>query len=231
MADAVAFAHANGVVHRDLKPENTMLGDYGEVLVMDWGLARISPDFPNADSVSQSDVMGGTPAYMAPEMATGPIEKVTTASDIYLLGAMLYEVIEGRTPHSGSTVMACLFAAAKNKIPQPEHPGELAEIAFRAMATDPKDRYPTVQAFQDAIRDYQSHSESIVLTESAASSLAQAREQDDYDLYSRAMYGFQEAVSMWSGNQRAKSLLSGIAGGLRQLGFGAWRLRTGSFAA
>ena len=75
VADAVAFAHANGVIHRDLKPENMMLGDYGEVLVMDWGLARISPDFPNASSVSQSDVMGGTPPYMAPEMATGPIER------------------------------------------------------------------------------------------------------------------------------------------------------------
>ena len=208
VADAVAFAHANGVVHRDLKPENTMLGDYGEVLVMDWGLARISADFPNANSVSQSDVMGGTPAYMAPEMATGPIERVTIASDIYLLGAMLYEIVEGRTPHSGSTVMACLFAAAKNKISPPKQPGELSDIALKAMATEPKDRYATVRDFQDAIRQYQSHSESIVLTDNAAINLDKAREQDDYDLYSRSMYGFQEAVSMWSGNQRAHSLLS-----------------------
>lgn len=208
VADAVAFAHANGVVHRDLKPENTMLGDYGEVLVMDWGLARISPEFPNADSVSQSDVMGGTPAYMAPEMATGPIEKVTIASDIYLLGAMLYEIIEGRTPHSGSTVMACLFAAAKNKIPPPKNPGELTDIALKAMATEPADRYATARDFQDALRLYQSHSESIVLTDSAAKSLGEARERDDYDLFSRAMYGFQEAVTMWSGNRRAKEMLS-----------------------
>ncbi len=208
VADAVAFAHANGVVHRDLKPENTMLGDFGEVLVMDWGLARISPDFPNADSVSQSDVMGGTPAYMAPEMATGPIEKVTIASDIYLLGAMLYEIIEGRTPHTGSTVMACLFAAAKNKIPPPKNPGELSDIALKAMATDPADRYASAREFQEALRVYQSHSESIVLTDSAAKSLAEARDKDDYDLFSRAMYGFQEAVTMWSGNRRAKELLS-----------------------
>ena len=208
VADAVAFAHANGVVHRDLKPENTMLGDYGEVLVMDWGLARISPDFPNADSVSQSDVMGGTPAYMAPEMATGPIEKITIASDIYLLGAMLYEIVEGRTPHSGSTVMACLFAAAKNKVPPPKNPGELTDIALKAMATNPEDRYADVRALQAAIREYQSHSESIVLTESAMANLSEAREKDDYDLFSRAMYGFQEAVSMWSGNTRARSLLS-----------------------
>ena len=64
VADAVAFAHANGVLHRDLKPENVMLGDFGEVLLMDWGLARISAEFPNADAVSQSDVMGGTPGLM-----------------------------------------------------------------------------------------------------------------------------------------------------------------------
>ena len=208
VADAVAFAHANGVVHRDLKPENTMLGDFGEVLVMDWGLARISPEFPNADSVSQSDVMGGTPAYMAPEMATGPIEKVTIASDIYLLGAILFEVIEGRTPHTGSTVMACLFAAAKNKIRPSEGSGELTEVALKAMATKPVDRYQTVQEFQAAIRQYQSHSESIVLTDSAAQNLTLAHESDDYDLFSRAMYGFQEALTMWSANRRAESLLS-----------------------
>jgi len=208
VADAVAFAHANGVVHRDLKPENTMLGDYGEVLVMDWGLARISPEFPNADSVSQSDVMGGTPAYMAPEMATGPIEKVTIASDIYLLGAILYEAITGRTPHSGSTVMACLFAAAKNKIRTSEESGELMEIALRAMATKPGDRYQSVQEFQAAIRQYQSHSESIVLTDSAAQNLTLAQESDDYELFSRAMYGFQEAIAMWSDNRRAVGLLS-----------------------
>ena len=208
VADAVAFAHANGVIHRDLKPENTMLGDFGEVLLMDWGLARISPEFPNADSVSQSDVMGGTPAYMAPEMATGPIEKVTIASDIYLLGAILFEVIEGRTPHTGSTVMACLFAAAKNKIRPSQDAGELTDIALKAMATNPEDRYLSVQEFQEAIRQYQSHSESIVLTESAAQNLASARESDDYDLFSRALYGFQEALTMWSGNRRAESLLS-----------------------
>jgi len=120
VADAVAFAHANGVLHRDLKPENVMLGEYGEVLVMDWGLARISPEFPNADSVTQSDVMGGTPAYMAPEMATGPIDEITVRSDVYLLGAILYEIMTDRPPHTGKTVMACLcFRQQKIRLLRP----------------------------------------------------------------------------------------------------------------
>ena len=208
VADAVAFAHANGVLHRDLKPENVMLGDFGEVLVMDWGLARISPEFPSADAVSQSDVMGGTPAYMAPEMATGPIEQITTASDIYLLGAILFECITGKPPHTGKTVMACLFAAAKNKIDPHEHSGELLEIGMKAMATQPADRYATVQAFQAALRLYQSHSESVLLTDSAANSMSQALETEEYDLYSRAIYGFEEALSLWDGNERAQELLA-----------------------
>ena len=207
-ADAVAFAHDNGVIHRDLKPENIMLGDYGEVLVMDWGLARISPDFPNAASVSQSDVMGGTPAYMSPEMATGPIELVTPASDVYLLGAMLYEIVTGKTPHTGKTVMACLMAAAKNQIPVVETPNELSEIALHAMATKPAERYQTVKEFQTAVRQYQSHSESILLTDSSEKKLNAAKSSGDYDLFSRALYGFEEALALWNDNKRAGSLLS-----------------------
>lgn len=216
VADAIAFAHANGVLHRDLKPENIMLGDYGEVLVMDWGLARISADFPNADAVSQSDVMGGTPAYMAPEMATGPVETITTASDIYLLGAILFEIITGRPPHSGNTVMACLFAAAKNTFVETAVTGELMDIAMRAMATKPADRYATVQEFQAAIRLYQSHSESVLLTENASRNLQAAIESDDYDLYSRSLYGFQEALSLWPGNERAQDLLEKSRGAYAQ---------------
>ena len=208
VADAVAFAHANGVVHRDLKPENVMLGDFGEVLVMDWGLARISPDFPNAESVSQSDAMGGTPAYMAPEMAMGPVEKITAASDIYLLGAILFEIVTGRPPHSGKTVIQCLRAVSENRIVETEHKGELVDIARRAMATQPLDRYPTVQAFQEAIRQYQSHAESIALTDRAEQNLALADEQDAYDVYAQVVYGLGEALELWPGNERATQILS-----------------------
>lgn len=207
VADAVAFAHDRGVIHRDLKPENVMLGDYGEVLVMDWGLARISPEFVHKDAVFQVDSLGGTPAYMAPEMARGPIEAINRTSDIYLLGAILYEIIGGQPPHSGKDVMQCLMAASQNRIDAIRYDGELKDLAFKAMATRPEDRYATVKEFQEAVRLYQSHSESLVLTAHAGQNLRKAREANDYQLFARALYGFQESLTLWDANQRAKVLL------------------------
>jgi WD40 repeat protein len=208
VADAVAFAHAHGVVHRDLKPENVMLGDYGEVLVMDWGLARITTTFANADAIFQADSLGGTPAYMAPEMARGPVDNINFLSDIYLLGAMLYEIIGGQPPHSGRDVMQCLMNAAQNQIDAIRYDGELKDVALRAMATKQADRYQSVKDFQEAIRVYQSHSESLVLTAHANLNLQKARESGDYQLFARALYGFQESLNLWDANHRARSLIA-----------------------
>ena len=113
VCDAVRFAHTKGVVHRDLKPENVMLGDFGEVLVMDWGLAIATSLFRCPESITQSTSMGGTPAYMAPEMATGPMDEINELSDIYLLGAILYEVLTNAPPHFGKDPMDCLKAAGR----------------------------------------------------------------------------------------------------------------------
>lgn len=208
VADAVAFAHAGGVIHRDLKPENVMLGDYGEVLVMDWGLARITPEFAHVESVYQSDSLGGTPAYMSPEMAKGPVEAINKTSDIYLLGAILYEIIGGQPPHSGRDVMQCLMSASQNHIDAIRYDGELKEIALKAMATQQEDRYQTVKEFQEAVRLYQSHSESLVLTAHASQNLQKARASKDYQLFARALYGFQESLTLWDQNHRARTLLA-----------------------
>ncbi len=208
VADAIAFAHARGIVHRDIKPENVMLGEFGEVLVMDWGLAMSTAVFRKADSITQSHSMGGTPAYMAPEMASGPIENIGPAADIYLLGAVLYEIVAGIPPHTGATVMNCLIAAARNEIQPTRHTGELVSIALKAMATSPADRYPAVQDFQNAIRQYQSHSESIVLSTRAEEDLAAAQGSGDYQIFSRALFAFQEALALWNDNARARSGLA-----------------------
>ena len=193
-----------GVVHRDLKPENVMLGDFGEVLVMDWGLALLAPRFRHLGSITQSGGMGGTPAYMAPEMASGPLERIGMASDVYLLGAILYEIITGRPPHAGKDVMSCLYAVARNEIQPTEKSGELVDIALKAMAGEQQDRYPSVLDFQVAIRLYHSHSESTLLADRAEQDLAQAGKTRNYQDFARSVFGLQEAITLWEGNERAR---------------------------
>lgn len=203
VADAVAFAHARGIVHRDLKPENVMLGDYGEVLVMDWGIALATPEFAKNRSILETGSLGGTPAYMAPEMAKGPVGRIQPYSDVYLLGGILFEIITGLTPHTGYDVMDCLRAAAANRIQPTDASGELLDIALKAMSTNPEDRFESVFDFKAAIREYQSHTESITLAVRAEEDLVEARESDDYQDFARALFAFEEAVALWDGNQRA----------------------------
>mgnify|MGYP002629194182 CR=1 FL=1 len=211
-ADAVSFAHSRGVVHRDLKPENVMLGAFNEVLVMDWGLAYSTEGFRKSASITGSTSMGGTPAYMAPEMATGPIKKIGPRSDVYLLGAILFKVVTGKPPHAGKNAMKCLMSAARNKIRDSDNErtkrndptGELLKIAHKAMATKLEERYQTVNDFQAGIRDYQSHTESITLTLRALDELREAKAKQDYDLFSRARFGYEEALNLWGNNKHAQ---------------------------
>ena len=147
--------------------------------------------------------MAGTPAYMAPEMAVGPADRITFKSDIYLLGAILYEIVTGKKPHACKTVAACLLAAASNQIQPTEKSGELIDIAMKAMAFEPEDRYATVGELQAAYRDYCSHAESITLSTRAENDLRRAAAGQEYEFYARALFGFQEAEALWEGNGRA----------------------------
>lgn len=203
--DAIGFAHTRGVIHRDIKPENIMLGDFGEVLVMDWGLALAKPEFEKKDSITATAGLGGTPAFMAPEMAIGPVDSIGTHSDIYLLGATLFYIIVGHAPHKADNISQCIRAVASNTIREaPEEcKGELLDIALRAMETDPKDRYVNVKAFQQAIREYRSHSESVAISIAAESNHLNAVENAQYDLFSRAAHGFEQSIALWKGNQAA----------------------------
>lgn len=206
VADAVAFAHSRGVVHRDIKPENVMLGEFGAVMLMDWGLAVPTPEFRKLGTVRQVTSLGGSPAYMAPELAIGPIPNITPASDIYLLGAVLYQIISGRPPHTGSGMSQCLLAAVKNiiePIPMAQQ-GELYHIAMKAMATLPADRYRSVQEMQTAIRNYRSHTESIHLSRRAAEDVQRALDSNDYSDYARAVFSYEEALQLWGENENAR---------------------------
>jgi len=112
ICDAVAFAHTHGVIHRDLKPENIMVSDFGEVLVMDWGLAKALSSAEesvtsarlqqSAESDTQSGTIMGTPGYMSPEQANGEVEGIDKRSDVYALGSILHFILTGMAPSSTS---------------------------------------------------------------------------------------------------------------------------------
>lgn len=209
-ADAIGFAHTRGVVHRDIKPENIMLGDFGVVMVMDWGLALPTSNYEKQNSIFATSGLGGTPAFMAPEMAIGPLEKIGPASDIYLLGATLFMIITGAAPHHAKNVTECLQAVRSNKIREvPEaQKGELLDIALKAMESNPQDRFPDVESFQKAIRTYRSHAESVSLASRAADDLQDGKQNRSYSALSRAAFRYEESIKCWEGNEKAQQGLA-----------------------
>ncbi len=232
VANAVAFAHSRGVLHRDIKPSNVMLGDFGAVYLMDWGLAAAVPDHEldpdsahrKAIPLTEANAAAGTPAYMAPEMAHGLPEGIGIRTDVYLLGATLFQILTSLVPHPGDTVSDCLIAAAANSISlEPdEDDSELMRIARKAMARRPEDRYPDVPTFCTALRQYQRHAESITLCERADTVFATARERGTYEHFTRAIFSYQDAIDLWRGNDRAREglLSSRLAYGERALAKG-----------
>lgn len=168
VALAIHYAHSRGVIHRDLKPDNIMLGEYGEVHVMDWGLARVkqqgvmterglrtrTPDGPGGQTV-------GTPAYMPPEQAQGRLDEVDERSDVYALGVILYELLTLQQPSTRSTVMETLMAVIADPIPPPRRaapdrdiPEDLERIVMRALEKEPSKRWRTAKALHDAVEKF-----------------------------------------------------------------------------
>lgn len=203
VADALAFAHDKGILHRDLKPSNVMLGDYGEVLVMDWGLALNIGNTGHGERIDEHTSIGGTPAYMPPEVARGENQRIGYHSDIYLLGAMLYELIASKPPHSGTNTLDCLANACRNIIQPTTARSALLAIALKAMASDHSLRHKSVSAFQQSIRDYLTHAESDQLCMQAEGELTEAEYSVTYDAYLRAQAKFRQAIELWPQNVAA----------------------------
>ena len=208
VCDAIAYAHAQNLIHRDLKPDNVMLGDFGEVLVTDWGLAAALPTLHA--SVADRRMSCGSPAYMAPEMAWDDRRNIGKRTDVYLLGAVLHELLTGLPPHPGETVHDAIAAAAANVVAPPPPRGELGAIARRAMATMPEERYGEVGEFQQAVRTCRAHQQSERLATDAVCTAAQAEEQRDYQLFSSAIHAFEEALVLWPGNGSAMANLANV---------------------
>lgn len=147
ICEAVAFAHAQKVIHRDLKPENIMVGAFGEVLVMDWGLAKVLhspqeqiPDKPSVrvqqSTITDHGTVLGTPAYMAPEQAAGLIEKLDERTDVYSLGAILYFLLTETIPPENKAELE----SPRKKAPRISK--AIEAVCLHAMAPDQNARYP-----------------------------------------------------------------------------------------
>lgn len=149
--------------------------------------------------------LAGTPCYMAPEMAGHQINKIGSASDIYILGAILFDMVTGRPPHSGPTVTHCLMNALGNElvIPDDAEDDALLSIALKAMSSEPSDRYESVEQMQEAVRQYRRHAESLALTDRSSTLLVEAKETGDYQTFSRAVFGFRDAIDLWPENAGA----------------------------
>src|SRR5215207_9326842 len=190
IANGLGFAHSRGVIHRDLKPDNIMIGEFGEVLIMDWGIAKlvqqtpeaISPDvqgenvfsneFTGIDSQEKDGTVVGTIAgtvgYMSPEQARGEIDKLDARTDIFSLGAMLFEMLAGSPPYNQPTVKERLKAAAREEpidtpttrirktsfVRSARVPREVAAISMNAISPKQADRYQSAGEFFDDIQRY-----------------------------------------------------------------------------
>jgi serine/threonine-protein kinase len=158
VCDAVGYAHHRGVIHRDLKPDNIMVAGFGQVYVMDWGLARLTKTRPASEGISQMDAPGpvGTPGYMPPEQARGNPDEMDERSDVFGLGAVLFEIVCGKLPFGPGRDPAALIAQAQagDVIPIDEAAASvgvssrLRAIVARATAPDKRDRYQSVVELQ-----------------------------------------------------------------------------------
>ena len=154
VADALSYAHGRGVIHRDIKPENILL-DNGHAVVADFGIAQAVSD-SGGERLTQTGLVLGTPLYMSPEQAGG--EPVDARSDLYALACVTYEMLAGSPPFSGATALAVMARHALDPVPalrtpRPGIPAAMADAVEQALAKTPADRFPTVQAWRDALAE------------------------------------------------------------------------------
>ena len=212
VCNAVAFAHSHNIIHRDLKPSNVMIGEFGEVVVLDWGLAASVGYSDKVATLEELNAFGGTASYMAPEMAKAQKSQIGKPSDIYLLGAILYEILTRKPPHPGKTMKEAIINAMQNRIDPPDKEQDidmfLMETALKAMSHKPLQRYFTVANFQRALKRYirgkASHLGSVRLSTKAMDFLKKGMETADVKTILRSYILFERALRLWNGNREAE---------------------------
>lgn len=222
--DAIGFAHSKGILHCDLKPGNVMVGEFGEVLVIDWGQAI---DTASEDSFRP----GGTPQYVSPEMAKYSLGlysasepahiqlQIGPRTDVYLLGGILFEIVTGQYPHAMGGVDSdstdyldarpsqkqMLLRAAENQICDfsKHRKSELLDIALRALRQT-GDEIESVAQFKEALGSYKTHRRSIEIRIRAFELLKDAENTSNYDTFQKAKLGFEESLDLREENPLAE---------------------------
>jgi serine/threonine protein kinase len=227
VAQAVAFAHSRGIIHRDLKPGQVMLGDFGEVLLMDWGLATIfdpmrlteatqAPPLEIMSVLATASNPAGTPAYMAPEQTDSVTSRIGPWTDTYLLGGILYHLLCGAPPRDGSSVSQVLSMAREGQIvpltsaaPNRPMPAELVALCHWCLQPDPAKRPRHAGEVLEALKAYQSgagkRSQSRELASEAAQTLAQAN--SDYVQLAKSEELMGRAFELWPENSQLAQLM------------------------
>ena len=228
ICDAVAFAHSKGIIHRDLKPENVMVGAFGEVLLMDWGLAADTQDETREyrKGIPKIEISGiaGTPAYMAPEQVSCKGEDLGDWTDIYQLGGILYEILTKHPPHNIKTdkwkdaikhIEKGIITPPSERAPDEIIPVELENIVLKALSPDPEDRYQSVMDIQIAVSHFLSgeanRNESVEIAEavemdfnSLKTKIISGRETvDEYNLLAELQAKIQHSIALWQKNRHA----------------------------
>lgn len=217
VCNALSYTHDEGFIHRDIKPSNIMVGHYGEVYLLDWGIAMqvgsqaepLSTDGPGSRAAE------GTPAYMAPEMAAPSFAPLSRRTDIFLLGASLHQILTGEFLNDGETYFQVLTDAYSCERPQygGDVPEELARIATKALQRQPTDRYETVAEFRKALRDFLDSQASWRLAEVARLKLTelehkilrdeQVSRSEVYPVFGACRLGFEQALEVHPENDEA----------------------------
>jgi serine/threonine-protein kinase len=236
VCNAIGYAHRRGVLHLDIKPENVMLGSFGEICVLDWGLAAGSgPRAPSwLPSAREIREVSGTVDYMAPELAMAAGAQIDARTDVYLLGATLHEVVTGTAPHRGGPAVQRLFRAYQSE-PQsygPEVPAELVALLRRAMHRDPEQRFPSAEALRDALESVLAHRRGDAIVREAKERIAALeaafeRGSDEAELSTRfgaARFALREAREARPGHAELASLRAQLFDSVARWAMDAGRL-------